>query len=318
MTEGLAVFSQPLLSMCKRMRSIQSNVPALCLSVGGVVLGLFSDLPLKMLPGTAAFQCNGVPTVSVRVIPVDELPLTAGDVCGDDGIFRYYRDGAYFYELAKPGTDGSVSLAVYPRSFGRVTLYVNEGAFPGVVRTVDKVLQLLPMKQLLAHFGAFLLHSSRISYHGKAILFTAPSQTGKTTQARLWREYSGAEIVGNDRTLLRMVGGEIITSGYPVDGSSPVYSSEELPLGAVVVLRQGPENRIQRLSVASSLRFLMEQTALDAWNGTERGSAQLFWLELAGRCPVYLLSCRPDEGAVQCLKNQLEEDEVIPGGFDTP
>lgn len=296
----------------------QNETPALCLSVGGVVLGLLSDRTLELLPGTAAFRCGGPPMVSVRVASVDRLPPTAGELCGDDGIFRYYRDGTYFYELAKPGTDGSVSLAVYPPSFDRVMLYVNEGTFPGAVRTADKVLQLLPMKQLLAHYGAFLLHSSRIFYHGKAILFTAPSQTGKTTQARLWRQYAGAEIAGNDRTLLRMSGGEIVTSGYPVDGSSPVYSSEELPLGAVVVLRQGPENRIQRLSVASSLRFLMEQTALDAWNGTERGSAQLFWLELAGRCPVYLLSCRPDEGAVQYLKNQLERDEVIPCGIDTP
>ncbi|MCD8381765.1 MAG: hypothetical protein LUC30_02430 [Clostridiales bacterium] len=300
------------------MRSTQSDVPALCLSVGGVVLGLFSDQPLGLLAGTATFRCNGVPTVPVWVIPVDELPPVAGEVCGVDMLFRYYRDGKRFYALARPGTDGSVSLAAYEMDFSCVTLYLNEGAFPGVVRTADKVLQLLPMKQLLAHFGAFLLHSSRISYHGKAILFTAPSQTGKTTQARLWREYAGAEIAGNDRTLLRMTGGEIVTSGYPVDGSSPVYSSEELPLGAVVVLRQGLENRVKRLSVASALRFLMEQTALDAWNGAEKSAAQQFWLETVARRPVYLLSCRPDEGAVQCLKNQLEEDEVIPGGFDTP
>lgn len=286
--------------------------------MGGVVLGLFSDLPLEMLSGTAAFQCDGVPTVPVQVSPVDNLPAVTGTICGDDGIFRYYRDGRQFYELAKPGADGSVSLAVYSLNFNQVILYLNEGAFPGAVHTADKVLQLLPMKQLLAHFGAFLLHSSRISFHGKAILFTAPSQTGKTTQARLWREYAGAEIAGNDRTLLRMAGSEIITSGYPVDGSSPVYSGKELPLGAIIVLRQGPENYVQRLSVASALCFLMEQTALDAWNGEERTEAQQFWLNLMENCPVYMLSCRPDSGAVRCLKNQLERDEVIPSAIDTP
>ncbi|MCD7736456.1 MAG: bacterial transcriptional activator domain-containing protein [Lachnospiraceae bacterium] len=283
-----------------------------------MVLGLYSGLPLELLPGTAAFRCDGVPTVPVQVIPVDKLPPVAGELCGEDGIFRYYRKGGQFYQLAIPGAEGSVSLTAYPADFSKITLYINEGAFPGVVRTADKVLQLLPMKQLLAHHGAFLLHSSRIAVNGRAILFTAPSQTGKTTQARLWRQYAGAEIAGNDRTLLRMAGGEIITSGYPVDGSSPVYSGVELSLGAIAVLRQGPEDRAERLPAAAALGRLMEQTALDAWNGEERTQAQRFWLDLLKRCPVYRLTCRPDEGAVQCLKNQLERDEVIPGAVDTP
>ena len=101
------------------------------------------------------------------------------------------------------GKDGAVSQAVYAPDFSRVELYVNEGAFPNVVRTADKVLQLLPMRQLLAHYQAFLLHSSRIAVCGKAVLFTAPSQTGKTTQARLWSFFEHAEMVGNDRTILR-------------------------------------------------------------------------------------------------------------------
>ncbi len=300
------------------MRTTESERPALCLSVGGVVLGLRSPLPLELRPATAAFRCGGPPAVPVEVTPVEALPPAAGTLRGDDGIFRYYQAGGQCYELAKPGTDGSVSLAVYTPEFRRVTLYVNEGAFPGAVRTADKVLQLLPMKELLARFGAFLLHSSRVSYRGRAILFTAPSQTGKTTQARLWRDYAGAALAGNDRTLLRLSGGGVVTGGYPVDGSSPVYSSEELPLGAVVVLRQGPENRIQRLPVTAAVRFLMEQTALAAWNGWERGEAMGFWLRVAELCPVYLLRCRPDEGAVRCLNDQLKKDEVIPDGVDTP
>ena len=189
---------------------------------------------------------------------------------------------------------------------------MNEGAFPNVVRTVDKVLQLLPMRQLLAHYQAFLLHSSRIAVCGKAVLFTAPSQTGKTTQARLWNCYGYAEIAGNDRTILRKSGNEFNTYGYPVDGSSPIYSNKRLPLGAIVVLRQGAENHIQRLLVPQALKCLMEQTAMDTWNAIERMAIQQLCLDLLGEYPVYLLTCRADKDAVVCLKQQLEKDEVIP------
>ncbi len=342
------VFSFIRLEVC--MESILRNLTSLSLSVSTVRICIFSDINLQMLPGTAAFSCAddrivqesrdscaaaGVPeaqvlpavmggskntggvTVPVYLQFVDRLPAEEGAPCGEDDIFSFYREGIRFFQLARPGVDGSISLAVYPEDFRSITLYVNEGTFPGVVRTADKVLQLLPMKQLLSHFRVFLLHSSRISVNGRAILFTAPSQTGKTTQARLWQEHAGAGIAGNDRTLLWEENGTILTGGYPVDGSSPVYSSARIPLGAIAVLRQSPENRAVRLSAAQALRFLMEQTALDAWNTEERVAAQLFWLDLMEYCPVYQLECRPDADAVRCLKDRLEKDEVISGVFDS-
>ena len=283
------------------------------LSVGDVRMGFSSDFPLRLLEGTEAFRCGeNPPDVSVDVIAADALPAAPDVPCGDDGIFRYYRNDQYYYEEAKLGKDGAISQAIYPPDFSRVVLYVNEGAFPNVVRTVDKVLQLLPMRQLLAHYQAFLLHSSRIAVCGKAVLFTAPSQTGKTTQARLWNCYEHTEIAGNDRTILRKSGNEFHTYGYPVDGSSPIYSNKRLPLGAIVVLRQGTENHIQRLSVPQALKCLMGQTAMDTWNASERMAIQQLWLDLLEEYPVYLLTCRADKDAVVCLKQQLEKDEVIP------
>ena len=100
-------------------------------------------------------------------------------------------------------------------------------------------------------------------------------------------------------------------SGYPVDGSSPIYSNKRLILGAIVVLRQGTENQIQRLAAPQALRFLMEQTAIDLWNAEERVVIQQLWIDLLELYPVYQLTCRPDRDAVICLKKQLEKDEVI-------
>ena len=47
--------------------------------------------------------------------------------------------------------------------------------------------------------GVLHLHSSFVLYKDKALVFTAPSGIGKTTQAELWRDFQGALIVNGGR-----------------------------------------------------------------------------------------------------------------------
>lgn len=281
--------------------------------MGGVRIGFKTKIPLRFSQRTRPFRCDrNVPDIWVEIEDAEEFPSISADAAGDDGIFRYYRQNGGYYEKAIGGTEGSVSLAVYKGDFSELKLYINKRLLSDENRTVDKILQFLPMRQVLACYESFLLHSSRIAVGGKAILFTAPSQTGKTTQAKLWERYVHARIIGNDRTLIRKNKAGFATYGYPVDGSSPVCSSECCPLGAIAVLRQSADNEVCRLSASQALRFLMEQTAVDVWNREECMAIQMLWLDLLEKYPVYLLDCRPDKEAVACLKKQLEKDEVIP------
>ena len=291
---------------------MSENNKLTCLSIGGVKIGFVSQKPLPFLNGTLPFRCSSdSPDVRVILNDVEELPEISADYIGNDGIFRYYRKDGTYYKKAIEGAEGAVSLAVYREDFSCLQLYVKEGLLPDEIRTADKVLQFLPVWQILAHHQAFLLHSSRIIVGGKAILFTAPSQTGKTTQARLWSWFAHARIAGNDRTLIRKRESGFETYGYPVDGSSPVYSSEQAPLGAVVVLRQGKDNVVRRLPAPQAIRPLMEQTAMDVWDPKRYSSIHMLWPDLLEKYPIYQLTCRPDEGAVICMKQQLEKDEVI-------
>ena len=104
--------------------------------------------------------------------------------------------------------------------------------------------------------------------------------------------------------------------GYPVDGSSPVCTNRKVSLGAIVVLRQGKENRVDRLKASKAFKYLMEQTVADIWNAEELGILRKLWLELLELYPVYLLTCRPDHEAVRCLEMQLKKDGVISIGDD--
>ncbi len=158
-----------------------------------------------------------------------------------------------------------------------------------------------------------ILHSSFVRWKGQGILFTAPSGTGKSTQADLWERYEQAEILNGDRTALRYVQNHWRAYGLPYAGSSGIYRNESCPIAAVVVLSQSKENMLQRLNERTAFRHIYSQLTLHPWDSSfmERTLADLDFL--LKTIPVYHLSCRPDQEAVELLKQELEREVISHG-----
>lgn len=143
---------------------------------------------------------------------------------------------------------------------GDVPFYVTEDI--GNIRRIyvaDTLFTYFSWNIILGHFrlpyyalrrGGAFLHSSMISVDGKAVLFTAEKQVGKSTQARLWKEYRGAETVNGDRAMLYPEYASEPLSGMAADkgehcwmaastpycGTSKISENKVLPLKAVVIL----------------------------------------------------------------------------------
>lgn len=237
------------------------------------------------------------------------LPET--EPLGEDLICRYYADGDKYYCIARGNLKGPIACTEYTADFTGVLCTINGGPFLHPIRKLDSVLRMLPIREIFQHFGVLFFHAAQISHSRKGILFSAPSGTGKTTQAKLWKKYGGAEIVCNDRTLLRKKNGIWYTYGYPLDGSEPVCSAEVNMLGCIVLLEQRNGNCVQRLSASKSIPKLIEQLVLDCWSPKARAAAMELLLELVSSVPVFRFGCTPDECAVRALKNALEDEGVI-------
>lgn len=281
--------------------------------LGDIVLSFISEIPLKIGEYMSRFcVSNDIRAdVTINVKFTGNTLKLPNMMCGDDLLMNYYCDEKWHYAVSKPGILGPVTIVKYTEDFSKVTVFVNELEHPGIVRTVDKVLQLFPIRMLLMKYNAMVLHASRICVNNKGILFTAPSGTGKSTQAMLWKKYENAEIVCNDRTLIRYCSKEYYTYGYPIDGSSPIAENLKLEMGAIIVLRQGSENIVERLNALKALKYLIEQTVFDTWNSYARNQVIKEWVDILNRYPIYLLTCKPDKEAVECLKQRMIEDEVI-------
>lgn len=160
----------------------------------------------------------------------------------------------------------------------------------------------------LLYYQAFILHSSFISWQNNGILFTAPSGTGKSTQADLWKKYEDADIYNGDRTIIRKIDGKYYGFGSPYAGSSGIYRNESAPIKAIVVIEQGPDNVIRRLHGREAFLPLFRETLMNTWNKEYMEKMTDLLMDAAYQIPVYHLSCRPDQDAVNTVKNEILQE----------
>lgn len=171
---------------------------------------------------------------------------------------------------------------------------------------IKTVLNSLETEHLIVEAGGIILHASYIEWNGNAILFTAPSETGKSTQADLWEKCRGAEIINGDRAVIRIVDGTIMAAGIPFAGSSKFCKNRTLPLAAIVYLQQAPRTTIQQLRGISAFRRVWEGCTVNTWSPQDVNRASDIVKNIVEMIPIYQLSCTPDESAVIALEEKLE------------
>lgn len=279
------------------------------LELGGVRFRFDSDCDIIVEESFAPFfhTSGNVADVNIRLLHTfSGAPLPQSPMIGDDLLMEYYQQDGQLLCMTKGGQGRYLSSCLCSPDLREMTCWLN---FPvgSPVDALGAVMRMLPTRRIFMKHGVLTFHASQIAIGGQSILFTAPSGTGKTTQAKLWHKYRDAELLCNDRTLTN--GHQ--TFGFPMDGSEPVGTGERRSLGAIVVLEQAPENTVRRLPPRQILPLLMPQLVLDTWDPDAASAAMELLLNLIPQTPVYLLRCTPDEQAVQCLEQQLLKDGVI-------
>lgn len=155
--------------------------------------------------------------------------------------------------------------------------------------------------------GGFFLHCSCLRYGGKAIIFTAPSGTGKSTHAALWKQHFGdrVEMINDDKPLVREQEDGFVIYGTPWRGKHGRGGNLSAPIGAVFFLEQAPENSVEPVSSFTALSLLMQQTVIP--RGREDTSTLLDMLgRLIEHVPMVRLKCNISDEAVLTALSALE------------
>lgn len=279
--------------------------------IAGLTVLCEIPFPVHIREESAAFVQPGEPVprtdLTVRFCPVAALEPPPPD--GYWEIDRYHTPAAVYY-CAAPKGRAYARIGTAPTAEGQLICQYVEGQ-EGYLNYSRNLCDIIALDTLLLHHSGLLLHASFIRWKGRGLLFSAPSGTGKSTQAALWADYEKAEIINGDRAGLRLLDGGWQAYGLPYAGSSGVYRNQSAALQGVVVLRQAEENRIRRLSPAQAARFLYPELTIHHWDRSFTERAMDLLAGLVTAVPVYLLECLPDRGAVDLTKQAVfpEQEE---------
>ncbi len=223
-------------------------------------------------------------------------PVVSLDRCGDGYVAAF---------SPCPGSPVCGQLAM-SGDFLRGTLFT-EGSPAERAFAVNNSLMLL-YAFASAPFRALEMHASVVMHGGRGFLFLGRSGTGKSTHSRLWlRHIEGTELLNDDNPVLRVVDGTVRVFGTPWSGKTPCYKAQDVPVGAIVRLRQAPENRIERLGTVGAYASVMASCSgyrpiraiADAQHETLAAVVQ--------GVPCYQLDCLPDEAAARLCQSTVDE-----------
>ncbi len=199
-------------------------------------------------------------------------------------------------------------LIEWNEKFDRADICFNDSCPITDFPTEKKLFNILGMVMgyTVIKFNGMIFHSSAISYKNEALLFSAPSGTGKSTHTLMWKEMfpEDVEIFNDDTPVIRKTEKGLYAYGTPWSGKTAINLPVKIPLKAIVCIARGKENKISRLSKRDAFFRIFNETKKPAemkWMGESID----FITFLAENTEVYELFCNISEEAVLTVKKEI-------------
>lgn len=239
-----------------------------------------------------------------RVRPLSEVPEIAGELLLFGSQLDVYRCSGD-YMLRFPSNH---HLALCTLSFdGKEAVFYYDGSTQQ--EAVDELFYgfRAAFFYLAALHGKYALHSASNYYQEKAWLYSASSGTGKTTHVKLWEKLYAVPVLNGDLNLLGMEKDEVFVYGIPWCGTSGVYTTKKYPLGGIILLKRGTENRVCKLPQDERQLYTAQRMISPAWTEKQVDDSLLFAEKLSDRIPIRQLYCTQEPSAAAVMKEYIDK-----------
>lgn len=283
--------------------------------IAGMGIGLLTDNKY-MQERLKPFIANGITTqdMSSEIRRCDFIEEPKGEVIVDEFVKwlrkNNGRNGFHVYKknerdlkiMAHMDTDRDWSHIII-KCLDMVFALDEENPLKDWMEYYSFVLMGIAFRNGLINRGGLVIHASSIAWRDRGILFTAPSGTGKSTHTSLWEKYMGDEVkvVNDDTPAIRFFDEVPALCGTPWSGSSDKFANIKVPLKAIVVLEQAPENSIRRLNQIEALPLVMPRAFLPYFDRELMEKTYDILDKIILQVPVYLLRCTPAKQAMELV-----------------
>jgi hypothetical protein len=273
------------------------------LRIGDISIGITTtntDLPRRL--GFFSTLEEEEPNFKIQLKSSNYIPKPRGEMVIDEGVkwlSSLGKNDTIAY-MCNEESDEVVSVMEIDEAWTNASVNYLENVANGQYSFTGLIGEIL-FRNLIIKYQGIQIHSAAIECEGKGIIFSAPSGTGKTTQANLWRLYKNAEIINGDRPIVCTHDNQPYVYGTPWSATSPDFANKKVPLTAIIMLAQAPENNIRQLSKKEAINWLMPRCFLPYHDKSLMELAISNIDRIITLIPVYLLECRPDKAAMELV-----------------
>ena len=248
-----------------------------------------------------------------KAIAVEIAGVTARILCdlpeNYDFFLPYQTEKAPQFTVTVTPEDVGFSLAHLERYFGKR---------PWSDAFLENVSIQSVLTRRLMEYNVLSMHGSALCMDGEAVIFAAPSGTGKSTHASYWRETFGERVwmINDDKPMLRVENGKALVYGTPWDGKHHLSRNASAPLRAIVKLERAEENRIEPMNRADAFQLLMTHVAVVRRGpmrliGAVKLRAMALETALLDAAEFYRLGCRMEPEAARIAWEGLQSHKGI-------
>lgn len=285
----------------------------LCLSIGGIVIGLEAENggPPAAVDGaaTAFLVSGGTPDIAVRSAWGDlKSPAEGRKLFDSGGLWELHEAGDQLvFSFSSPVFPrGPYRRASFDRGFRRGVVTLDRTSFLGrpAASPLEYPLDELMVINRLVFEGGVEVHGCGvIDASGDGYLFAGQSGAGKSTIAQLWAD-AGATVLSDDRVVLRAGSDGVRMHGTPWHGDAAFAEPRAARLSRILLLRQAPQHRIRALPAAQAAGLLFS-CAFPVFHSAEALDRTLALLaKIVESVPVDALEFAPTPVVTQFVRDQ--------------
>ena len=111
-----------------------------------------------------------------------------------------------------------------------------------------------------------ILHSACITLGGRGYLFAGVSGSGKSTISEIWQQDQDAEVLTDERVLIRELNKDLWALGTPWHGTTGIHKNMGTPIEKIFFIKHGKENKTTPISKTDAASRLMVRCFPTFWH----------------------------------------------------